>query len=79
MNLERHEKHAFAGPSIQEQVWERLDRITEKVMEGDDSDKVVGIGVGLSVALAIFSNPYDPNPRAIRAEAKRRYRERQSQ
>lgn len=79
MNLERHKKHAFAGPSIQEQVWERLDRITEKVMEGDDSDKVVGIGVGLSVALAIFANPYDPNPRAIRAEAKRRYRERQSQ
>lgn len=78
VKLERHAPLQFAGPSILETAWERLDRITERVLEGEDDDKLVGVGVGLSIAIAIFVNPADPDPRAIRSEAKRRYRERQA-
>lgn len=64
---------SFAGPSLLEMLWERMDRITTKIMEGDQSDKSVGKAIGLSEAIAIFTNPYDPKPKAIRNEAKERY------
>jgi hypothetical protein len=64
---------SFTGPSLLEMLWERMDRITAKILEGDNSDKTVGKAIGLSEALAIFTNPYDPKPKAIRTEAKDRY------
>lgn len=75
MNLERHEPLTFTGPSIFEMLWERMDSLTEKMMEGNASDVLKGRALELSDTLAVFTNPYDPDPKAIRAEAKRRYRE----
>lgn len=69
----------FTGPSIYEMMWERMDALTEKMMEGEPSDIIKGRALELSDTLAVFTNPYDPDPKAIRAEAKRRYRERQEQ
>lgn len=79
MKLERHEDLRFTGPSIFEMLWERMDALTEKMVEGNASDIIKGRALELSDTLAVFTNPYDPNPKAIREEAKRRYREGQTQ
>lgn len=70
---------SFAGPSIIELAWEQMDEATAAVMEGDNSDKAKGRAIGMSQIIAIFVNPYDPKPKAIRTEAKRRWHERQEQ
>lgn len=70
---------SYTGPSILEQAWEMMDKATTVVMDGDTSDKAKYKAIAISEVLAIFVNPYDPNPRAIREEAKRRYREGQEQ
>lgn len=66
---------ANAGPSINELAWQRMDELTDKVMSGQDDDKTVGRAIGVSEILAIFTNPYRPNAKAIRTEAKRRWLE----
>jgi len=64
------------GASIYELVWIKLDDVTDAIMSGQTDDRTVGRGLGLATALAIFTNPYNPDPKAIRKEAKRRWAER---
>lgn len=70
---------SFTGPSILEIAIETLDQATDAAMEPDASDKVKGAATGMSIIIAIFLNPANPDAKAVRREAKRRYRERQEQ
>lgn len=67
----------YAGPTLHELLWEKMEQATDKVMGGNASEKDIGRALGISEALALFTNPYAPKPKAIREEAKRRWRERQ--
>ncbi len=67
----------FAGPSILETALNRLDEATDAAMEPDATDRVKGEATGMSAIVAIFLNPTNPDPKSVRREAKRRYRERQ--
>lgn len=69
----------FAGPSILETAWKHLDAATDAAMEPDADARVKGEATGMSTIVAIFLNPASPDPKAVRKEAKRRFRERQAQ
>jgi len=76
MNLKRNKPLQFTGPSLHMLLWQKMDQVTDKIMRGDKSEKTVGKGIGISQCLAIFTNPYNPDPKAIRADAKKRWSER---
>lgn len=65
---------SFTGPSILEAATELLDIATAAVMEGDNSDKAKGRVIGMSQVIAIFLDPYNPKPKAVREAAKERWR-----
>lgn len=67
----------YAGPTLHELLWEKMEEATDKVMSGGATDKEIGRALGISEALALFTNPYSPKPKAIREEAKRRWRGKQ--
>ena len=67
---------AFAGPSILETAWECLDAATDAAMDPDADARIKGQATGMSIIIAVFLNPANPDPKSVRQEAKRRYRER---
>ena len=69
----------YAGPSLLEMVWEKLDEETRKIMEDESTERVLGRAFAFAEVIAIFTNPYNPDAKAIRAEAKRRYQEGQEE
>lgn len=66
-----------AGPSILERLWAELDRVVDRLKAGPVVDNDKGVAQGLTLAIAIMTNPYEPNTNAIRREAMIRWRERQ--
>lgn len=68
----------FAGPSILEVSLKRLDEATDAAMDPNASERAKGEAMGMSVIIAVFLNPTKPDAKAVRREAKRRYRERNS-
>lgn len=66
---------ANAGRSIIEMIWEEMDAVYGRLMAGDGAkakgDK--GYARGLAHALAIMTNPYQPNIEAIREQAHERW------
>lgn len=74
----------YAGPSLLELVWRQLDEVMDELMDarldGREPDKVqAGTALGYAGAIAIFSNPYNPNVDAVRAEAVERWEARQAE
>lgn len=65
---------SFTGPSILETATAMLDRATAAVMEGDNSEKAKGRVIGMSQIIAVFLDPYNPKPKAVREAAKERWR-----
>lgn len=82
MRPDLSEPGKHAGPSLRELVFQRLDVVTDRLMDMRDaglSDReMVGEAKGLADALAIFTNPYQPNIDAIRVEAMERREARQA-
>lgn len=68
---------SFTGPSILETSMALLDEATAAVMEGDSSDKAKGRVIGMSQIIAVFLDPYNPRPKAVREAAKAHWRAKQ--
>jgi hypothetical protein len=62
-----------AGRSIFEMVWDELDAVVERMMNGGEAETDKGMALGLASALAIIKNPYRPDIEAVREEAMARY------
>lgn len=69
----------YAGKSLLELATDKVDELTEAALAPGASDKVKGKANGAIEILALFVNPYDPNPKAVRQEAIRRVRFRQEE
>lgn len=71
----------YGGPTLMEALWSEMDRLMEGLMTGTDAedggDKFRAQGI--AYVLAITSNPYNPSVDSIRAEAMRRWQEREDQ
>lgn len=67
-----------AGPSILESYWSELDRLYDVLAHDNRSEATRGRAQGVAWCIAKMLNPYDPNIEAVRREAKRRFRERNS-
>lgn len=67
---------SFTGKPLYHLLWDRMDAATDRVMGGKASEREIGKALGLAEALAVFTNPYTPNPKAIREQAKDRWKER---
>lgn len=66
--------HPWAGMSIIEHLWVRLDEAMQSLMETDKPSKQQqGYALGLATALATMYNPLDPNVDAVRETAMERY------
>lgn len=65
--------HPWSGGSIRDTIWQQLDEVTMRLMDGMPEPDDKGRAQGLAMALAIFRNPYDPPLDAIRDEAVERY------
>lgn len=75
---------SFTGPSIRELTFQKLDEVMDRLMDArlDGQDPLqadIHEAKGLATALAIFSNPYNPNIDAIRAEAVERWEARNAE
>lgn len=74
----------FTGPSLRELVFERLDaRVTVLLDARLDAQPIPEQerheATGLAIALAIFTDPYNPDVDAIRAEAMERWEARNAE
>lgn len=67
-----------AGPSLLEKMWEELDSIVDRLMEGAEAadGRDPGRAEGVAYCIAIVQMPYAPDMMAIRAQAMDRRAER---
>lgn len=74
----------YAGPSLREMVFQKLDVVMDRLMDarldGQLPEQVdIYQAQAYADALAIFTNPYSPNMDAIRAEAVERWEARNAE
>lgn len=70
----------YAGRSILEMLWQRLDGLVSEAYLYSPRPAPAALAgeiKGVIECIAIMTNPYLPNPKAIRQEAITRYKERQ--
>lgn len=65
--------HPTHGTSIVEHVWRKLDAAMENIMEGNPTASDRSYALGLAEAIALITNPYNPDIDAVRNRAKARY------
>lgn len=64
------------GPSILERLWTLLDGMVAEAYRYESAPpELAGEIKGVISCIAIMTNPYSPNNKAIKKEAIRRYRE----
>lgn len=84
MRPDLSEPGKHAGPSLRELAFKELDAVMDRLMDATLDEQPIsptdrGEAKGLAIALAIFTNPYNPNVDAIRAEAMERWEARNAE
>lgn len=71
----------YAGKSLIEMIWDQLDEVMDRLMDGSAEETDKGKAFGIATSLAILRNPYDVPAalEAVRAEAMERWESRDNE
>lgn len=74
----------FTGPTLRELAFQKLDAVMDRLMDATLDEQPIsptdrGEAKGMAEIIAIFTDPYNPDVDAIRAEATERWEARNAE